>query len=78
MSRSTFLEDLQNFQKDNINDETIELLFPYTSAEDMTFNDAKKASGNVAGLCIWVNSMVLYTKIAKEVTATHGHSHEHS
>jgi len=67
MSRSSFLEDLQRFNKDAINDETIELLVPYTSAEDMNFNDAKKASGNVAGLCIWVNSMVLYTAIAKEV-----------
>ena len=33
----------------------------------MTYADAKKASGNVAGLCIWVNSMVLYTAISKEV-----------
>jgi len=67
MSRATFLDDLQAFNKDAINDETIELLYPYTSAEDMNYNDAKKASGNVAGLCIWVNSMVLYTAIAKEV-----------
>merc|ERR1719181_883822 len=67
MSRASFLEDLQRFNKDAINDETIELLYPFTSAEDMTFADAKKASGNVAGLCIWVNSMVLYTAISKEV-----------
>merc|ERR1719446_1015479 len=67
MSRATFLEDLQRFNKDAINDETIELLQPFTSAEDMTYADAKKASGNVAGLCVWVNSMVLYTAIAKEV-----------
>ena len=67
MSRATFLDDLGGFNKDAINDETIELLYPYTSAEDMNFADAKKASGNVAGLCIWVNSMVLYTAIAKEV-----------
>merc|ERR1719261_236918 len=67
MSRASFLDDLQQFDKDAINDETIELLYPLTSAEDMNFADAKKASGNVAGLCIWVNSMVLYTAIAKEV-----------
>ena len=40
---------------------------PVLAAEDMNYEDAKKASGNVAGLCIWVNSMVLYTAIAKEV-----------
>ena len=67
MSRSSFLDDLYAFNKDAIQDETIELLYPFTSAEDMNYNDAKKASGNVAGLCIWVNSMVLYTAIAKEV-----------
>ena len=67
MSRSTFLDDLFAFDKDAINDETVELLYPYTSAEDMTYADAKKASGNVAGLCTWVNSMVLYTWIAKVV-----------
>merc|ERR1719181_528565 len=67
MSRSSFLEDLYKFNKDAINDETVELLFPFTSAEDFTYADAKKASGNVAGLCTWVNSMVLYVYIAKEV-----------
>ena len=33
----------------------------------MTFADAKKASGNVAGLYIWVNSMVLYTPSRRQV-----------
>lgn len=54
MSRPTFLDDVfhfSNYKKDSINDETIELLYPYTSAEDFTYQDAKKASGNVAGLC---------------------------
>ena len=63
MGRSTFLDDVlffSNNKKDGINDETIELLYPYTSAEDFTFADAKKASGNVAGLATWVKSMVLY------------------
>jgi len=67
MSRASFLEDLFKFDKDAINDETVELLYPFTSAEDFTYADAKKASGNVAGLCTWVNSMVLYVYIAKEV-----------
>ncbi|KAL3930960.1 MAG: hypothetical protein SGPRY_001321, partial [Prymnesium sp.] len=70
MSRPSFLEDVFHFskhRKDGINEETIELLYPYTSAEDFTYHDAKKASGNVAGLCTWVRSMVLYTAISKEV-----------
>jgi dynein heavy chain len=67
MSRASFLEELFQFNKDAINDETIEMLYPYDSAEDFTYGDAKKASGNVAGLCTWVKSMILYTWISKEV-----------
>jgi len=67
MSRASFLDDLFKFDKDAINDETVELLYPYDQAEDFTYADAKKASGNVAGLCTWVKSMILYTWIAKEV-----------
>ena len=37
------------------------------SAEDFTYGDTKKASGNVADLCSWVKSMILYTWISKEV-----------
>ena len=40
---------------------------PVPAAEDMTPDDAKKASGNVAGLCIWARAMVLYVDIAKVV-----------
>ena len=67
MAQSTFLESLQTFPKDAINDETIEFLFPWLAAEDMNFESAKKVSSNIAGLCTWVKSMDLYTAIAKEV-----------
>ena len=80
MSRSTFLDELAHFAKELINDETVELLFPYTglplsaersltppSAASLTYEAAQRASGNVAGLCVWCNSMVLYTVIAKVV-----------
>ncbi|KAG8468097.1 hypothetical protein KFE25_007149 [Diacronema lutheri] len=67
MGKPTFLNNIFNFNKDAINDETIELLHPYTSAPDFTYEDAKKASGNVAGLCTWVRAMDMYTTIAKVV-----------
>ena len=68
MARPTFLESsCSSSTRTQINDETIELLYPYTADEDMTYENAKKASGNVAGLCIWVKSMVLYTFISKVV-----------
>ena len=46
-----------------MNDEDVELLYPYVSADDFTYTDAKKASGNVAGLCTWCKAMINYTKV---------------
>jgi len=67
MGKSTFLDDIFNFNRDAINDETIDILHPYISAPDFTYEDAKKASGNVAGLCTWIKAMDMYTTIAKVV-----------
>jgi len=44
-----FLTSLLNFAKEQINDETVELLQPYFAAPDFNFEAARKASGNVAG-----------------------------
>ena len=67
MNRSGFLETLLELDKDQVNDEDVELLWPYMSADDFTYADAKKASGNVAGLCTWIKAMCTYTFIAKVV-----------
>lgn len=44
-----FLTSLLNYPKEQIDDETIELLQPYFSAPDFNYDSARKASGNVAG-----------------------------
>ena len=62
-----FLQTLINFPKERINDETVELLQPYFNAPDFTFEAAKKASGNVAGLCNWARAMCDYHEVAKVV-----------
>lgn len=67
MSDSSFLSALMNFEKDNINDETCELVMPYLEMEDFTTDLARKSSGNAAGLCTWVRAMVTYHNIAKVV-----------
>lgn len=38
---------------------------PYFSAPDFNFTSAKKASGNVAGLCNWAEAMCKYHAVAK-------------
>ena len=67
MAGSTFLDDLKNFPKEQINDETVELLFPYLEMPDFTVANAKKASGNMAGLCAWCDGMATYQQVAKVV-----------
>eukprot|EP00798_Chlamydomonas_sp_ICE-L_P031303 gene31303-6451_t len=62
-----FLTALMNFPKEQINDETVELLAPYFAAPDFNFEAARKASGSVAGLCNWAEAMCTYHTVAKVV-----------
>ena len=67
MGDTSFLNALMNFPKEQITDETVELLQPYFLAPDFNFDSAKKASGNVAGLCNWAAAMCTYHDVAKVV-----------
>ncbi|KAJ3396765.1 Dynein heavy chain 5, axonemal [Lobulomyces angularis] len=67
MSQSDFLSSLVNFPKDEINEETVELLEPMLEMPDFNLEGAKKVSGDVAGLASWVKSMVIYYGINKKV-----------
>jgi dynein heavy chain len=70
MSQMSFLPDLLDFnlnQRDNINDETCELLMPYLNLENFNPAVAKKASSAAEGLCKWVAAMRMYHEAAKIV-----------
>jgi len=65
-----FLKSLfyfSQYEKDNMNEETMELLSPYLELESFLPSVARNASRAAEGLCSWVRAMAMYHHASKVV-----------
>ncbi len=62
-----FLKSLMGFEKDEMNDETIELLQPYVNMPVYNAETLASVSPAAASLCKWVRAMAVYHVTAKDV-----------
>lgn len=67
MSSTSFLANLQNFDRDMINEETVDLLSPYVSSSNYNLAEAMRSSADVAGLLLWTIAMSEFYWINRKV-----------
>merc|ERR1719181_2238306 len=67
LGRGNLLNDMVEYDKDNIDAGTILKVQPMYDDPDFEPDKIKKASIAAMGICKWVRAMVIYDKVAKEV-----------
>jgi dynein heavy chain len=67
LADSTFMQQLFNYDKDNIKKEVIKKVTPYIENPDFDPKVMEKVSKAANGLCKWVRAMHVYDEVAKIV-----------
>jgi hypothetical protein len=67
LSGVNFMQELKDFNKDNIPQATLKKLAKYIADPTMAVENVSKVSKAASSLCMWVHAMDVYSKVAKEV-----------
>ncbi|OQR87427.1 dynein heavy chain [Achlya hypogyna] len=67
LSKPTFMQELKDYDKDNIAPKTLTRLKKYIDNPDFAVDEVKKVSRAAMSLCMWVHAMDIYAKVSKDV-----------
>ncbi|RHY30280.1 hypothetical protein DYB32_004445, partial [Aphanomyces invadans] len=67
LAKSTFMQELKEYDKDNIPPATLKKIRKYTESPEFAVEEVKKVSKAAMSLCMWIHAMDVYAKVVKEV-----------
>ena len=67
LSRSSFMNDLKDYDKDNINPLVSKRIRKYIDNPEFAVDEVKKVSKAAMSLCMWVHAIDTYARVCKEV-----------
>ncbi|KAF0719522.1 Aste57867_966 [Aphanomyces stellatus] len=67
LAKSTFMQELKDYDKDNISANILKKIRKYTESPDFAVDEVKKVSKAAMSLCMWIHAMDVYSKVIKEV-----------
>ncbi|KAG3108336.1 Dynein heavy chain 6, axonemal [Phytophthora idaei] len=67
LSRSTFMAELKEYDKDNIPPAILKKIRKYIESPEFAVEEVKKVSHAAMSLCMWVHAIDTYARVVKEV-----------
>ncbi|EEY58342.1 dynein heavy chain [Phytophthora infestans T30-4] len=67
LSRSTFMAELKEYDKDSISPAILKRIRKYIESPEFAVDEVKKVSHAAMSLCMWVHAIDTYARVAKEV-----------
>lgn len=67
LSRSTFMLELKDYDKDNIAPAVLKKIRKYIESPEFAVDEVKKVSRAAMSLCMWVHAIDTYARVVKEV-----------